>query len=366
MTGEPRYNPRFGEMSFCSSLEDDVWHGLGGANAFESWHFDAVSDDGREALVITFHDNYPLSPRFHAAAGDRKVGTGNGASSAQRFPAVSLVYMVAGRTVFQAVNEFRPNEFNVNSYDLNYSIGDSSFGLAQAKYGSGFLVKVELRSARGRRLRGEFEWLFVESDLMKPDRPRSPANWNIVVPRADVSGKIIQIGRFGKARKTVQFRGTGYHDQITSEDVHYRDRESRLWGRAHFVDSTVVFDRHGGARNRHAPGQIFLIRNGRIEHYEANCEAIGRKRSRWGLTIPETVNFITEDDMSIRIRPIIPVRSGLMEAKMLSEITFGIPNEGERRTAGLVEFVDPRRLNNWLFRKVTDLEIGRSGRSPIM
>ena len=52
-------------VSFCSSLKDDRWHNLSGPNAFESWHFDAVSDDGREALVITFYDNYVLSPRFY-------------------------------------------------------------------------------------------------------------------------------------------------------------------------------------------------------------------------------------------------------------------------------------------------------------
>ena len=48
------------QISVCSSLSDDTWHNLAGPNAFESWHFDGLSDDGREAVVIAFYDNYIL------------------------------------------------------------------------------------------------------------------------------------------------------------------------------------------------------------------------------------------------------------------------------------------------------------------
>lgn len=355
-----------GEISYCSSLEDDVWHGLGGPNAFETWHFDAVSDDGREALVISFYDNYPLSPRFHTAGAGWMNAKGNGVSSSQRFPAVSLVYSKAGTPVFQAVNEYPTSEFNVNKYALDYSIGDSSFSIENAEYGKGVLVKVDIRSQRGRRIKGEFEWLFVESDLMKQLNGRLAANWNIVSPRADVSGKIVQVGRFGKARKTVHFRGTGYHDQITSENIHYKNLDSRLWGRAHFIDSTVVFDQHGGVSDPNAAGQIFLIRNGEFEHCYAECTAIGHKRTRLGLLIPEIVRFSTANGVSIEILPKIPVRMGVIEVKMLCEVLLGMQDGPERRTVGLVEFVDPRRMKSWFYRSLADLQIGRSGRSPII
>lgn len=353
------------EVSICSSLKDDVWHGLGGPNAFESWHFDAVSDDGREALVVSFYDNYPLSPRFHDVSKDPDVEGGKAQSSFQRFPAVSLVYSVAGKAVFDAVNEYSANEFNVNSYYLSYSVGDSRFQIAEAEYGAGFLITVEIRTARGRKIRAELEWLLVESDLIPAPEQRNAAVWNVVAPRADVSGKIMQIGRRGRVRKTVHFRGTGYHDQIASENIHYRNLDSRMWGRAHFVDSTVVFDRHGGADDPNAPGMFFLIRDGKIQALDAVCEAKEHKRDLLGLAVPRRVRFESGDLGTLLIKPVTTVRSGISEVKMLSEIELDLGDGKLRKTVGLTEFIDPRRMNSWLFRKLTDTTIGRRGRSPL-
>ena len=193
----------------------------------------------------------------------------------------------------------------------------------------------------------------------------SSAVWNAVAPRADVSGKINLIGRSGKTRKTVQFRGTGYHDQVTSRNVHYRDLSSRMWGRAHFVDSTVVFDRLGGAQNPNAAGKFYLIRDGKIEERQAACEATEHKRDRWGLLIPRRISFNSEDNIKVRIKPLAAFRSGFTEVKMLSEITLSLRDGKARKSVGITEFVDPRRLKSRIFRWISDLRIGREDKSPL-
>lgn len=347
-------------VSFCSSLKDDVWHRLAGPNAFESWHFDAVSDDGREALVIAFYDNYVLSPRFVV---NSQTDANVTYSGRHRFPAVSFVYSVDGKPVLSSVNEFVEGDFTSNGDD-GCSIGDSSFRVDKADYGSGFLVVVELATFGGRRIRAEVEWLLIESDLA-PASERISAVWNAVAPRADVSGRINLIGRRGKVRKTIQFRGTGYHDQVTSENVHYRDLSSRMWGRAHFVDSTVVFDRLGGVQDRLAPGKIYLIREGKIEEREAACEASDYRRDRWGLLVPKRISFEAGENLQLRIKPIKSFRSGFSEVKMLSEITLSLRDGRPRKTIGITEFVDPRRLKNPFVRWISDLRIGREDRSPL-
>ena len=52
-------------FSFCSSIADDVWHPSDEHSAYEWWYFDAVSDDGRDALTIIFLDNFIFSPRYN-------------------------------------------------------------------------------------------------------------------------------------------------------------------------------------------------------------------------------------------------------------------------------------------------------------
>ena len=119
------------DVSFCSSLKDDVWHNLSGPNAFESWHFDAVSDDGREALVIAFYDNYVLSPRFYI---NSNTGANVTQSGRHRFPAVSFVYSVDGRPVISAVNEFVDGDFR-SIEKKGCAIGNSFFNVETADYG---------------------------------------------------------------------------------------------------------------------------------------------------------------------------------------------------------------------------------------
>lgn len=347
-------------VSFCSSLKDDVWHSLAGPNAFESWHFDAVSDDGREALVIAFYDNYVLSPRFILNSQTDPNVTYSGR---HRFPAVSFVYSVDGKPLISAVNEFVESDFAPLG-EHGCKVGDSSFRIDTAEYGSGFMVTIDMMTFGGRRIRAELEWLLVESDLA-PISERTSGIWNAVAPRADVSGKIMLVGRRGKIRKIVHFRGTGYHDQVTSENVHYRDLSSRMWGRAHFVDSTVVFDRLGGVQDHLAPGKFYIIRDGKVEDRDAACTATERRRDRWGLLIPHRISFRSGDGIDLLIRPMTAFRSGFSEVKMLSEVTMTTSDSKSRKSVGITEFVDPGRLKSRLFRWISDLRIGRESRSPL-
>jgi hypothetical protein len=301
-----------------------------------------------------------LSPRFILNSQSDPNVTHSGR---HRFPAVSFVYSVDGKPVISSVNEFVEGDFAPLG-EHGCSVGDSSFRIDTAEYGAGFLVTIDMTTFGGRRIRAELEWLLIESDLA-PVSERTSGVWNAVAPRADVSGKIMLVGRRGKIRKTIQFRGTGYHDQVTSENVHYRDLSSRMWGRAHFVDSTVVFDRLGGVQDHLAPGKFYLIRDGKIEDRDASCDASEHKRDRWGLLVPRRIAFRSEDEIELLVKPTIAFRSGFSEVKMLSEVTLTTADGRSRKSVGITEFVDPRRLKSRLFRWISDLRIGREDRSPL-
>ncbi|MFM9905362.1 MAG: hypothetical protein ACKVQJ_12430 [Pyrinomonadaceae bacterium] len=343
-------------ISFCSSLNGDAWRDLDGPKAFESWHFDAISDNGNEALVIAFYDNYALSPRFFES---KQV------LEKTKCPAVSFVYSVDGKVVLSSINEFAAKDFTASPGKANCSLASSSFCIEGADYGSGFFVTVDILGRGGSRIHAELEWLFIESDLMQPTGEQHAAVWNLVVPRADVSGRIMLTGRRGETKKQIKFRGTGYHDHISSENVHYRNLASRMWGRAHFVDSTIVFERHGGVQNASAAGKLFLIRDGMIQAYGANCDVSGHKRDGWGLRVPLDIVYTSQDGIRVSIKPVSKIRSGFSEVKMLSSISLDLADGRTRNATGITEFVDPRRMKNRLSRWIARFRIGRNGRPPI-
>ena len=351
------------KIAFLSSLKDDVWHDQPGRNAFESWHFDALSDDGREAIVITFNDSYSFSSRyFRQERGPNSKSDGSG----RRFPAVSFTYSVDGKIVLRAVNEFSDEKFCASHDGIGVSIGQSSFRVDVAEYGPGFLLRIDLLTPRKCRLTAEIEWLSIEADLS--DQPAGNgdvlATWNIVAPRSDVSGRITLAGRRA-ARKTFHFRGTGYHDQFRSAFSLQDTVGSRCWGRAHFVDSTAIFHRHQIMGNAEVSSKLFIVREGSILERDARSETQKPFRDRYGLKIPRRLSFVSDDNIRLRVKPVGVIESGFFNKSMVSEITLMLRDGKARKTMGITEFTNPSRMRNPLFRWLSDLRIGRNGRSPL-
>ena len=350
-------------IAFFSSLKDDVWHDQEGRNAFESWHFDALSDDGREALVITFHDNYRFSPRYFQQERSKNA---NSSEVTHRFPVISFAYSVDGKVVLRSANEFRRDEFSADKETVRCSVGGSSFRIDMAEYGSGYLIQIDLATARRRRIKAEIEWLLVEADLSNSLAENNPAAvlWNMVAPRSDVSGRITLIGSRGKNRKMVHFRGTGYHDHLRSDRSIEETIASRLWGRAHFTDSTVVFQHVVGCDGQDV-SNLFLVRDGSIYKRDAQSEMQMVARNRYGIKTPRRLSLVTDDNIRLRVKPLRVIQGGFFESKMLSEMTLMLRDGKPRKTNGITEFSNPARMKKFLFRWISDLRTGRNGRSPL-
>src|SRR4051812_38362980 len=116
-------------FSFASSIKEDVWHPKTNPKAYEWWYFDALSDNGKDAVVIIFLDNFIFSPRYNKSANRNQetVVGGQGPEDSKSeiaidetnpefkiqnpksgFPAVVFVYYRDGQPCYRAINEFSP------------------------------------------------------------------------------------------------------------------------------------------------------------------------------------------------------------------------------------------------------------------
>lgn len=335
----------------------------GPGSAFECWHFDALSDDGREALVITFNDNYPYSPRYFR---ESKRGYTAMDASERRFPAVTFTYSVNGRIVLRAVNEFRSSDFSARRNGTDCSIGSSSFQLYAADYGSGIVIKLDLLTARKCRIEAEIEWLSIEPGKNEPiDGNKNGTIFSPdVEPRSDVSGRITRISRRGRTTKTYAFRGTGFHDHFRCDRPLGELIDARWWGRAHFVDSTAIFRCHQKKPREAFESTLFLVRDGSVHERTVVTEVQNVIRDRYGLTVPGRLSFLSDDNIRLRVKPSSVIESGFFKKSVVSEMTLMLRDGKPRKTTGIVEFIAPGRLTNPLFRWFTDLRIGRNGKWP--
>src|SRR6476620_7434513 len=95
-------------FAFCSSIADDVRHlGLPYA-ACEAWYFDALSDDGNEAVTITFLDNVFDPPRGRR---NREKAETNRLPPK---PGVGISYFRDGKIRYAALLEFGPESFQAS------------------------------------------------------------------------------------------------------------------------------------------------------------------------------------------------------------------------------------------------------------
>ncbi len=331
-------------FTFLSSIRDDIWHNQNGDGAFESWTFDALSDDGREAVSICFYDNYVLSPRYSSRTGSR-------------FPAVVFVYSVDGKRIYNKTVEYREQSFKSINKTGELNIGRNGFRLDRADYGSGYMLNLELPARGGRRIEVSMEWLSIEANLL--DRSdRGVSWWNVVAPRSDVSGRITLTSRSGSAKKTCHFRGTGSHEHFGSGRRISDLFISRQSGHAHFVDATAFFCRQTVGVGEPLE-KLYIITEGKIREYNATFEETNSTRGRYGGLYPQNLSISTENGICLNVKPFNAIDSGFCNVKLVSEITLTVPGHQTHTTNGVAEFFTTTRMQNGLFRFLNGLGIKR-------
>ena len=343
------------DFSFSSSVKADVWHPQKDSKSYEWWYFDALAEGGREAVAITFLDNFIYSPRYNRED-----------TAGEKFPAISFTYFADGRPLYRCINEFSDREFHADMDAPACRIGESSFSFQTASYGSGYFVTIHAMLAGERRLEAQFEWLSIESDFSaEAFCYRDSAHcWNMVAPRSDVTGRISVFDKRGKTIDVRQFRGTGYHDHCLDNRWLAKTVRDWHWGRAHYSDATAVFYRYCELGEHTPSTKLFVVKNGELQERDVQYDEQNYVRDKFGIRYPTRLRLISDDNMRLRVKPIKVIDSSFYYLRFLSEITLTLRDGVPRKTSGITEFLAPKTLKyrwlNWL----SDMRTGKNGKAP--
>lgn len=362
---------------FTSSIAGDVWHEKSSAEAFEWWYFDALSEDGRDAVVIIFLDNFIFSPRYNKISQKRKSIfqkvksrlSKKGAGSGQNlFPAIAFTYYRDGKPKYRAINEYMPAEFSGGVETPRCQIGDNFFRVESAPYGSGYALSINAKLRKNRNLEAHFEWLSVESDFL-PDKSVNLENahiWNLVVSRADVTGRITVSEDAGKNLDTIHFRGTGYHDHNIDNRWLPEIVSDWQWGRAHFSDATAVFYRYREMGETYSTTKLLTITDGNLVAKDAAIEEQNFSRNKFGVKYPKLLNFISEDNTRLEVRQNKIIDSSFFYLRFFSEMILTKPDGTTRKTSGITEYFAPKVLKYRWLDWLTNMRIGRRGKGAFL
>lgn len=363
-------------FSFSSSIAADVWHPKERREGFEWWYFDALSEDGREAVVIIFLDNFIFSPRYNSQnkkptfsrnIKNRLFFRNKDESSMNRFPAVVFVYYRNGKPVYRAINEFTSEQFDASREQPECRIGNSSFSFKSAPYGSGYVLSIDLMLRKKCRLKAEFEWLSIESDFLGETKMNLDKAhfWNMVAPRSDVSGRILVHDRKGKNQDTIHFRGTGYHDHNLDNRWLPDTVKEWHWGRAHFLDATAVFYRYNEI-GRKPLNKMLIVRSGELREREVKYEEHNFTRDKFGIKYPQRLSFVSEDNLRLRVKQNRVIDSSFFYLRFLSEMTLTLRDGKPRKTIGITEYLAPKTLKYRWLDWLVNMRIGKKGKGSFL
>jgi carotenoid 1,2-hydratase len=340
-------------LSITSSVRDDVWHAEKSPRAFEWWYFDAISDDGRDAVIIIFLDNFIFSPR-HA---DPSLGDGDhmlkirNFEPKERYPAVSFTYIRDGQVLYRALNEYSETDLETATDHPGCVIGESRFRFDTAQYGSGYMVSATMPLGDGKRVSAELEWLSVETDFAPEisGYKEFGIGWNAAAPRADVSGKIEVAEESGESTDAFHFRGTGLHDHVV-DDRWLPETETRFHrGGAHFADCTALFGHFEEPGDEISESQIVLVRDGAMCVLNAWCEEQEPIRDRHGNRHPSNLIFTSPEGVCLSVRCTHVLDSGFFYLRMWNEVSLTLEDGSTRTSEGLSELVVPHfQRHRWL------------------
>lgn len=361
------------KFSYTSDIAGDVWHPKTNPEAFEWWYFDALSEDGRDAVVIIFLDNFIFSPRYNAFNRKskffvKKNPRSQSAQTAQAVPAIAFTYYRDGKPIYRAINEFPAEDFSASENTPSCHIGGNFFRLDSAPYGIGYLLSINAVLRNNLKLEAHFEWLLIEGNFL-PEKKLNVKNshsWNLAVARADVTGRISVSNAQGKLKNIVHFRGTGYHDHNFDNRWLPKTVEEWHWGRVHFADSSAVFYRYKELGHDKPTVKLFTVRAGELRDRDAIYEEQDFKRDKFGIKYPLKLEFVTKDGMRLIVNQSKVIDSSFFYLRFLSEITLTLRDGKSRNAVGLTEYLAPRALKYKWLDWLINMRIGRRGKGSFL
>lgn len=219
--------------------------------SYEWWYFDARSVSGEFLLVAIFYEGNPFSAQYKDSLGTQTWKTPEPARS---FPALSVSLYRNGRPVYYGFQEVDKTEADFHTNEIRGHVRGSSFCGEEAGGRVKYRIVLDQTLVSGDQISGE---LIFSSELPPlinfpgwngagPETERSrPGSsdmsghlWNLVQPRASVSGNI-ELAGFEPL--SIHFSGIGYHDHNLGREPMERSFRDWYWGRFHLPAHTFLY-----------------------------------------------------------------------------------------------------------------------------
>lgn len=335
-------------MTPTAQLDPDRFFDRTLPGAHEWWYFDAISDDGRDALVIVWYAGLPFDPAYGVATlRHLRDPSKCPQPRALDHSAIGFSWYRDGKTIAYALNGYQADRFQHQAGPFAVDISTNRV----ERDGSGYRLTIATPTVEGRPIRAEI--LFRPADSTEPferdlGTPDAPHNWILAAADCRVEGSAT-VGD-----QSLVFAGRGYHDHNAgAEDLSIAMRRWE-WGRVHSGSFADIYYR--SEPHRGEPRALWIVcRDGRPDLVrEGSVEVLTDTQRRNVFGVRHAATLRVEDRAAKLVRRNRAlVDDGPFYLRWLAE--FDVEDgSGDRRSGGLgiAELLDTRNLHrpwfNWM------------------
>ena len=360
-------------MNITTELDQEVWHDLHEAGAYEWWYFDVEDKASGLSLVLIWFSGFPFSPYYtnHYERWKHRITTE--APLPSNYSAFSFQLYENGREVVNFIKEgsnglfessrsaigvrFEKNSFTYDVLKDAYSLDiDFSFPVRQKA------VKASLLFTSCRRI------VYEKKD--ENNAGRVPLHqWLLSVPKADVEGVIEIIEQSSGAVRTIPVNATGYHDHNFGALPMQEYLARWYWGRAFSERFDLVYYVTFFKNNAYKPLALLVLHDNRSGKVTVLDKVHFRESNfRRGFFSPvHSINLeLQYEDIGLKIHHNKVLDAGPFYLRFASDISLHIEGKELDGIKGISEFLNPERLQSRFMRFFTRSRIWRDGEPSLM
>jgi len=360
-------------MNITTELDQEVWHDLQEAGAYEWWYFDAEDKVSGFSVVIIWFSGFPFSPYYtnHYERWKNRITAEPPLPS--NYSGFSFQLYENNREIVNFIKEgsnglfessrseigvrFEQNCFTYNALTDEYSLDiDFSFPVWQKA------IKASLLFKSCRRI------IYEKKD--GNNAGRVPLHqWLLSVPRADVEGVIEIIESESGVVRKIPVSATGYHDHNFG-DMPMQEYLARwYWGRAFSEHFDLVYYVTFFKNNEYKPLAL-LVLNNNISGKVTVLDKVQFRESNFRRGIFSPVHSrdleLQYDTIGLKIHHNKVLDAGPFYLRFSSNIILQIEGKELEGFNGISEFLNPERLQSRFMRFFTRSRIWRDGEPSLM
>ena len=347
------------DLKQTDRADPDRFLNFGTPGSQEWWYFDAISDDGRDTLVIVWYAGLPFDPAYGVAAlKHHRAPHQHKPPHPLDHCAIGLHWYHDGKLAAYALNAYRRTQFQYSADPFRVQVAGNC--LVRQPEGT-YRLEIETPAVDGRRtlhVQLSFSPAPGTQPLERDLGHGAPHLWILAAPECRVQGTVT-LGS-GSAARSLEFQGRGYHDHNAGAEEISLAMSRWHWGRVHVGDTTHVYY-HARTRQETSQTLWITLKNGATESIREQPYFLEQpgKPNIFGLRSDLSLAFNEQPShlpgpLLMRI-PGTCVDDGPFYRRWLSTFLLGQgpfdagPSTVSHRVTGISELLDTKRLNSPLF-----------------